>query len=36
VGEAETVLKDMQCGGQESLDTGAVVHAVLRGLHELS
>jgi histidyl-tRNA synthetase len=36
VGEAETVLKDMQSGGQETLDTGAVVHAVLRGLHELS
>jgi histidyl-tRNA synthetase len=36
VGGAETILKDMQSGGQETLDTGAVVHAVLRGLHELS
>ncbi len=31
----ETVLKDMQAGGQETLATDAVVHAVLRGLHDL-
>jgi histidyl-tRNA synthetase len=36
VGESETVLRDMQGGRQETLDTGAVVHAVLRGLHELA
>jgi histidyl-tRNA synthetase len=33
-GEA-TVLRDMQGGGQEQIKTDAVVHAVLRGLHDL-
>ena len=28
---AQTVLKDMQGGGQERIATDAVVHAVLRG-----
>ncbi|HEX4838204.1 MAG TPA: histidine--tRNA ligase [Solirubrobacteraceae bacterium] len=36
VGERETLLKDMQDGGQETLDTGKVVHAVLRRLRELA
>jgi histidyl-tRNA synthetase len=36
VGERETQLKDMQGGGQETLDTDKVVHAALRGLHELA
>jgi histidyl-tRNA synthetase len=36
VGERETVLKDMQGGGQETLDSTTVVHAVLRGLRELA
>lgn len=36
VGEGETTLKDMQDGGQETLETGRVVHAVLRGLRDLS
>ena len=36
VGERETVLKDMQGGGQETLDSDRVVHAALRGLHELA
>jgi histidyl-tRNA synthetase len=36
VGEDETLLKDMQDGGQELLDTGKVVHAALRGLRELA
>ena len=31
----ETVLKDMQGGGQETISTGTVVHAVLRGLRTL-
>ena len=35
VGEHNTVLKDMQDGGQETLDTGTVVHSALRGLREL-
>jgi histidyl-tRNA synthetase len=35
VGEAETLLKDMQGGGQEKLGAEAVVHAVLRGLRDL-
>ena len=35
VGERQTVLKDMQPGGQEPLATNAVVHAVLRGHHAL-
>jgi histidyl-tRNA synthetase len=35
VGEHETQLKDMQGGGQETLATDRVVHAALRGLHEL-
>jgi histidyl-tRNA synthetase len=36
VGEQETLLKDMQDGGQEKLDTDKVVHAALRGLRELA
>jgi histidyl-tRNA synthetase len=36
VGTAETRLKDMQGGGQETLATDAVVHATLRGLRELT
>jgi histidyl-tRNA synthetase len=36
VGERETVLKDMQDGGQETLATEKVVHAALRGLRELA
>jgi histidyl-tRNA synthetase len=36
VGERETLLKDMQGGGQERLDTDKVVHAALRGLRELA
>jgi len=35
VGAQETVLKDMQGGGQETVATDAVVHAVLRGLRTL-
>jgi histidyl-tRNA synthetase len=35
VGETETVLKDMQGAGQETLALDAVVHAVLRGIREL-
>jgi histidyl-tRNA synthetase len=35
VGEGETILKDMQGGGQESVAGDAVVHAVLRSHHEL-
>ena len=31
VGEEETVLKDMQGGGQETIATETVIHAVLRG-----
>ena len=31
----ETVLKDMQAGGQEAIATDTVVHAVLRGLRTL-
>jgi histidyl-tRNA synthetase len=36
VGETETLLKDMQGGGEETLKTATVVHAVLRGLRELA
>jgi hypothetical protein len=36
VGERETVLKDMQDGRQETLDTNRVVHAALRGLRDLA
>jgi histidyl-tRNA synthetase len=36
VGAQETVLKDMQDGGQETLATETVVHAALRGLRELA
>jgi histidyl-tRNA synthetase len=36
VGERETLLKDMQGGGQETLDNERVVHAALRGLRELA
>jgi histidyl-tRNA synthetase len=36
VGGEETLLKDMQDGGQETLDTDKLVHAVLRGLRELA
>jgi histidyl-tRNA synthetase len=32
---AETVLRDMQGGGQERIPTDAIVHAVLRGLRDL-
>jgi histidyl-tRNA synthetase len=35
LGPHETVLKDMLGGSQETLDTDAVVHAVLRGLRSL-
>jgi histidyl-tRNA synthetase len=35
VGEGETVVKDMQGGGQEEMATDTVVHAVLRRLREL-
>jgi histidyl-tRNA synthetase len=35
VGKAQTVLRDMQTGGQQPLAADAVVHAVLRGLHDL-
>jgi histidyl-tRNA synthetase len=35
VGAGETVLKDMQDGGQERIATDTVVHAVLRGLRTL-
>jgi histidyl-tRNA synthetase len=35
VGESQTVLRDMQTGGQQPLPADAVVHAVLRGLHDL-
>jgi histidyl-tRNA synthetase len=35
VEDGETVLKDMQEGGQERIATDAVVHAVLRGLRTL-
>jgi len=35
VGQDGTVLKDMQDGGQEMLDTDTVVHAALRGLRDL-
>ncbi len=36
VGEGETLLKDMQGGMQETLETATVVHAALRGLRELT
>jgi histidyl-tRNA synthetase len=36
VGEGETLLKDMQGGGQETLENEKVVHAALRGLRELA
>jgi histidyl-tRNA synthetase len=35
VGGEETVLKDMQGGGQETIATPTVIHAVLRGLRDL-
>jgi histidyl-tRNA synthetase len=35
VEESETVLKDMQDGGQERIATNTVVHAILRGLRTL-
>jgi histidyl-tRNA synthetase len=35
VAGAETVLKDMQAAGQQTLATNTVVHAVLRGHHAL-
>ncbi len=35
VGEGETVLKDMQGGGQETIATETVIHAVLRALRTL-
>jgi histidyl-tRNA synthetase len=36
VGETTTLLRDMQGAGEETLETGTVVHAVLRGLRELA
>jgi len=35
VGDGQTTLRDVQAGGQESLATDAVVHAVLRGHSDL-
>jgi histidyl-tRNA synthetase len=35
VGGEETVLRDMQTGGQQPLTTASVIHAVLRGQHDL-
>jgi hypothetical protein len=35
VEQRETVLKDMQGGGQETISTDTVVHAVLRALRTL-
>ena len=35
VEDAETVLRDMQQGGQDRIPTDTVVHAVLRGLRDL-
>jgi len=35
VENGETVLRDMQTGGQERIATDTVVHAVLRGLRDL-
>jgi histidyl-tRNA synthetase len=32
---SEAMLKDMQSGAQEAMDSGSVVHAVLRGLREI-
>jgi histidyl-tRNA synthetase len=36
VGAQQTLLKDMQDGGEQTLDTDRVVHAALRGLRELA
>jgi histidyl-tRNA synthetase len=36
VGETETVLKDMQGAGQETVANDRVVHQTLRGLRDLS
>ncbi len=36
VGERETVLKDMQDGTQQTLQTETVVHAALRGIRDLA
>ena len=35
VGEQDTALKDMQGGGQETVATDTVVHAVLRSHHDI-
>jgi histidyl-tRNA synthetase len=35
LGSGEAALRDMEAGGQEQIDPDAVVHAVLRGLHDL-
>jgi histidyl-tRNA synthetase len=35
VGDGQTLLKDMQGGGQQELATNTVVHAVLRGHHAI-
>jgi histidyl-tRNA synthetase len=35
VGGEGATLRDMQGGGQDELATEAVIHAVLRGLHDL-
>jgi histidyl-tRNA synthetase len=32
---SSTVLKDMQSGKQETMDTASVVHAAIRGLREI-
>jgi histidyl-tRNA synthetase len=36
VGEDESVLKDMQDGSEETIETATVVHAALRGLRDLT
>jgi histidyl-tRNA synthetase len=35
VADGHSTLKDMEGGAQEQLATNTVVHAVLRGLHDL-
>jgi len=35
VSEEQTLLRDRQAGGEESMATGAVVHATIRGLRDL-
>jgi histidyl-tRNA synthetase len=36
VGQGQTILRDMQDGSEETLDTGAVVHGALRRLRDLA